>query len=44
MAHSQEKRQSTEANSEIIKTSEPSDKVFIAVLLITFNEGKNEHT
>lgn len=39
MIHSQEKRQSTETNSEIIKISESSDKAFI-VVHITFNEIK----
>lgn len=42
MIHSQEKRQSTETNSEIIKISESLDKAFI-VILINFNEIKNEH-
>lgn len=42
MIHSQEKRQSTETNSEMIKISESSDKAFI-VVLITFNEINNEH-
>lgn len=44
MTHSQEKRQSTEANYEILKISESSDKASTIVLIITFNKAKNEHT